>query len=171
MAMSRAAEDPTIAPKRRPHTWAHVAALVGVALLPKCPLCLLALLGLWGAVEGSTSAEERFPWVTRLASWPVLQVFSALVLVVILVALQRRHGIRTAAGAALVAGLLWASKFVIGSSLLVGVFAAALGAVVVWSRLRRLPRTAQISSGDTPPSTADSSGGCGCGCAPAKGAT
>lgn len=165
--------------KRRP--WVQVAALLGVALLPKCPLCLLALLGLWGAVEGSTSTEERFPGLVRLASWPVLQVVSAAVLAAILVALHRRHGLRTAAGAALVAGLLWASKFVVGSTILVGVFAAVLGAVVVGSRLRRAPATALATSPSTSPSTspdtapagvaAVNTGGCGCGCSPSRGAS
>ncbi len=169
--MSRVTEAPiegALPGKKRRHAWVQVAALLGVALLPKCPLCLLALLGLWGAVEGSTGTEERFPGLVRLASWPVLQVVSAGVLVVILVALQRRHGTRTAAGAALVAGLLWASKFLIGSSVLVGLFAAALGAVVVASRFRKVPVTAQATAGDIASATATAAavtGGCGCGCA------
>jgi hypothetical protein len=163
MAMAPIAERAaTPPPGGRRAAWIDVAALAGVALLPKCPLCVLALVGLWGAVEGSTSA-------TRIASWPVLQVLSAAVLALLLAALARRHGARAAAGAGAMAVLLWASKFVFGSSLLAGLSAVGLGAILVVSRLRRPAPAAAVSAGalDSPAPAAQASG-CGCGCGRAK---
>ena len=141
---------------RRPTRWGQVLALAGLALMPKCPLCLLALLGMLGVVEGSA-------WAARVASFPLLQGFAALVLALVVLALARRHGWRLALGAGAVAGLLWAFKFVLGSPVLVGVAASALGVVVLMGRLQAAPASAGVPLDDGRLDAGPPVSRCGCG--------
>jgi uncharacterized MnhB-related membrane protein len=148
----------TIAPSPRPTRAARIAqllALAGLALLPKCPLCLLALLGMWGAAEGST-------WAARVADLPVLQGLGALVLALVVLALARRHGLRTALVAGAMASLLWLSKFLLASPALVGITAAALGAVVLLGRRRPAPASTGTPDPTAPHATSIPASPCGC---------
>ncbi len=79
----------------------HYAALTLFAILPKCPLCVLAMAGLVG-VDGL---------VIRAAEGPWMQGVGLALLRVLGVSVARRRGIRAAGWVMVGAGALWSLKF------------------------------------------------------------
>lgn len=131
--------DPIALARRVP--WSRYLALALFAVLPKCPLCVLALLGVLASL-GVDSA------LVRAAGGPWMHVVGIGLLAFVVVSFARKKGPRAAIWAVAGALALWSLKFLVGadSAAVAGVVGLGVAlAVASWVLARRSGRVAVVA--------------------------
>ncbi|ATB33563.1 hypothetical protein [Melittangium boletus] len=101
-----------------PYRWVGLGWLLAL-VVPKCPVCLLALLGLAGGLE----AGGLGAWLAR---WHIPHALVSMALAVIVLLTWRTYGWHRGVIAALIALGAWGTKFLMDSTLLPAVLGACI---------------------------------------------